>query len=126
MSACGTKQTSSEIGAMSAFDPKRTRGPWPDLRQPILNLDRQSRTPVSRDASFLAIDLLRRTRLVWVFSLNLLSEKLRQARCDDTEIGSITGMSPTMIRRCLRFADQKRLAKSAPRRLEQHANAEKL
>jgi hypothetical protein len=40
--------------------------------------------------------------------------------------GSITGMSPTMIRRCLRFADQKRLAKSAQRRLEQHANAEKL
>jgi hypothetical protein len=35
-------------------------------------------------------------------------------------------MSPAMIRRYLRFADQKRLAKSAQRRLERRANAEKL
>jgi len=49
-------------------------------------------------------------------------EKLREAGCDDAEIGSITGMSPSIIRRYLRFADQKRLAKAAQRRLEQHAN----
>jgi transcription initiation factor IIE alpha subunit len=67
-----------------------------------------------------ALDQLRRH---WK---DLLSEKLREAGCDDAEIGSITGMSLTTIRRCLRFADQKRLAKSAQRRLEQHANAEKL
>ena len=46
----------------------------------------RTKAPVSRDASFLAIDLLRR-RLVWVFSLDLLSEKLREAGCDDAEIG---------------------------------------
>jgi integrase len=53
-------------------------------------------------------------------------EKLHEAGCNDNEISSITGMSPAMIRRYLRFANQKRLAKAAQRRLEQHANAEKL
>jgi predicted transcriptional regulator len=53
-------------------------------------------------------------------------EKLYEAGCNDNEISSITGMSPTMIRRYLRFAEQKRLAKAAQRRLEHHANAEKL
>lgn len=53
-------------------------------------------------------------------------EKLREVGCSDAEIGSITGMSPAMIRRYLRFADQKRLAKAAQRRLEQHAAQEKL
>ncbi|MGB6439697.1 MAG: hypothetical protein WBE89_10285 [Methyloceanibacter sp.] len=48
-------------------------------------------------------------------------ENLREAGCDDAEIGSITGMSQS-IRRYLRFADQKRLAKAAQRRLEQHAD----
>ena len=45
-------------------------------------------------------------------------EKLREIGCSDEEIGSITGMSPSMIRRYLRFANQKRLAKAAMRRLE--------
>jgi integrase len=45
-------------------------------------------------------------------------EKLREIGCSDEEIGSITGMSPAMIRRYLRFANQKRLAKAAMRRLE--------
>jgi hypothetical protein len=36
------------------------------------------------------VDLLRR-RLVWVFSLDLLSEKLREAGCDDAEIGLYHG-----------------------------------
>jgi integrase len=45
-------------------------------------------------------------------------EKLREAGCDDREIESITGMSPAMITRYSRFADQKRLAKAAVRRLE--------
>jgi integrase len=49
-------------------------------------------------------------------------ENLREAGCDDAEIGSITGMSQSIIRRYLRFADQKRLAKAAQRRLEQHAD----
>jgi integrase len=45
-------------------------------------------------------------------------EKLREAGCSDREIESITGMSPAMITRYSRFADQKRLAKAAVRRLE--------
>jgi integrase len=53
-------------------------------------------------------------------------EKLREAGCKDAEIESITGMSQAMIRRYLRFANQKRLAKAAQRRLEQHATEEKL
>ncbi len=36
-------------------------------------------------------------------------EKLREVGCNDAETGSITGMSPAIIRRYLRFADQKRL-----------------
>ena len=45
-------------------------------------------------------------------------EKLREARCGTREIEAITGMSPAMITRYSRFADQKRLAKAAVRRLE--------
>ena len=45
-------------------------------------------------------------------------EKLREAGCGNREIEAITGMSPTMITRYSRFADQKRLAKAAARRLE--------
>ena len=45
-------------------------------------------------------------------------EKLREIGCSDEEIGSITGMSPPMIRSYLRFANQKRLAKAVMRRLE--------
>ena len=45
-------------------------------------------------------------------------EKLREAGCNDREIGAITGMSLEMITRYSRFADQKMLAKAAARRLE--------
>lgn len=45
-------------------------------------------------------------------------ETLREAGCGNREIEAITGMSPTMITRYSRFADQKRLAKAAVRRLE--------
>ncbi|MGO8841314.1 MAG: tyrosine-type recombinase/integrase [Methyloceanibacter sp.] len=45
-------------------------------------------------------------------------EKLREAGCGNREIEAITGMSPTMITRYSRFADQKRLAKAAVQRLE--------
>ena len=45
-------------------------------------------------------------------------EKLWEAGCSVEEISSFTGMSPSMIRRYLRFANQKRLAKAAMRRLE--------
>jgi integrase len=45
-------------------------------------------------------------------------EKLYEAGCSEEEISSITGMSPAMIRRYLRFADQKRLGMAAVRRLE--------
>ena len=45
-------------------------------------------------------------------------EKLREAGCNDREISSITGMSPTMITRNCRFADRRRLAKAAMGRLE--------
>ena len=41
MSASGTKRTFTLVAIDSAFDPELTRGPWPDLRQPILNLDRR-------------------------------------------------------------------------------------
>ena len=40
-------------------------------------------------------------------------EKLREAGCGDREIEAITGMSPDMVTRYSRFADQKRLAKAA-------------
>ena len=42
MSATGTKRTFTLVAIDSAFDPELTRGPWPDLRQPILNLDRRA------------------------------------------------------------------------------------
>ncbi|HET7448106.1 MAG TPA: hypothetical protein VFJ49_09385 [Methyloceanibacter sp.] len=45
-------------------------------------------------------------------------EKLYEAGCSGEEISSITGMSAAMIRRYLRFANQKRLARAAVRRLE--------
>jgi integrase len=47
-------------------------------------------------------------------------EKLREAGCEDGEIESITGMSPAMITRYSRFADQRRLAKAAIHRLERN------
>jgi integrase len=46
-------------------------------------------------------------------------EKLREAGCGDREIEAITGMSPDMITRYSRFADQKTLARAAARRLEE-------
>jgi integrase len=51
-------------------------------------------------------------------------EKLREAGCIDREIEAITGMSPTMITRYSRFADQKRLAKAAVGRLEGRTSRE--
>jgi integrase len=44
-------------------------------------------------------------------------EKLREAGCGDREIEAITGMSPDMVTRYSRFADQKRLAKAAAEKL---------
>ena len=44
-------------------------------------------------------------------------EKLREAGCGDLEIEAITGMSPDMVTRYSRFADQKRLAKAAAEKL---------
>ena len=52
-------------------------------------------------------------------------ENLREAGCGDREIGAITGMSPTMITRYSRFADQKSLARSAQRRLERRTASER-
>ena len=51
-------------------------------------------------------------------------EKLREVGCNDREIGAITGMSPEMITRYSRFADQKMLAKAAARRLERRTSRE--
>jgi integrase len=45
-------------------------------------------------------------------------ESLREVGCNDRDIEAITGMSLVMITRYSRFADQKRLAKAAVRRLE--------
>jgi integrase len=44
-------------------------------------------------------------------------EKLREAGCEDREIEAITGMSPAMVTRYSRFADQRKLARSAARKL---------
>jgi len=52
-------------------------------------------------------------------------EKLREAGCGDREIESITGMSSAMITRYSHFADQKRLAKAAVRRLEGRTTSER-
>jgi len=52
-------------------------------------------------------------------------EKLREAGCNAHEIESITGMSPAMIMRYSRFADQKKLAKSAQRRLKERTSSER-
>jgi hypothetical protein len=52
-------------------------------------------------------------------------EKLREAGCDTLEIQSITGMSPEMITRYSRFADQRALAKAAVRRLEVRTASER-
>jgi integrase len=43
---------------------------------------------------------------------------LREVGCGDREIESITGMSPAMVTRYSRFADQRKLAKAAILRLE--------
>ena len=43
---------------------------------------------------------------------------LREAGCDDADIESITRMSQAMVRRYLRFANQRQLAKAAVLRLE--------
>lgn len=45
---------------------------------------------------------------------------LRDAGCSDRDIESITGMSPEMITRYSRFADQRQLAKAAIHRLERN------
>ena len=50
--------------------------------------------------------------------------KLREAGCGDREIEALTGMSPTMITRYSRFADQKRLARAAVGRLEGRTSGE--
>jgi integrase len=45
-------------------------------------------------------------------------EKLREVGCGDRDIEAITGMSTSMVTRYSRFADQRRLARAAVRRLE--------
>ena len=52
-------------------------------------------------------------------------EKLRGAGCGDREIGAITGMSPAMITRYSRFANQRELAKIAVERLERRTSSER-
>jgi hypothetical protein len=52
-------------------------------------------------------------------------EKLREAGCNDREIGAITDMSPDMVTRYSRFADQKKLARAAARRLEGRTASER-
>jgi hypothetical protein len=53
-------------------------------------------------------------------------EKLREAGCEDREIEAITGMSPAMITRYSRFANQRQLAKTAVERLERRTASERL
>jgi integrase len=45
---------------------------------------------------------------------------LREVGCGDRDIESITGMSPQMVTRYSRFADQRSLAKAAIHRLERN------
>jgi integrase len=47
-------------------------------------------------------------------------EKLREAGCDDAMIESVTGMSQPIVRRYLRFANQRQLAKAAILKLERN------
>lgn len=49
--------------------------------------------------------------------------KLREAGCSDSGIESITGMSQAMVRRYLRGANQKAIAKAAMKRLEGNGKA---
>ena len=86
------------------YTPERFRSAWAELMQ---------RTPAGRirDEGFVFHGLRASS-----------CEKLREVGCNDREIGAITGMSPEMITRYSRFADQKLLAKAAARRIEK-ANA---
>jgi hypothetical protein len=52
-------------------------------------------------------------------------EKLREVGCSDSEIEAITGMSQAMIRRYLRFANQRGLAKAAMGRVEGRTTRER-
>lgn len=45
---------------------------------------------------------------------------LREVGCTDRDIESITGISPAMVTRHSRFADQRRVAKAAIHRLERN------
>jgi hypothetical protein len=50
---------------------------------------------------------------------------MREAGCVDREIEAITGMSPPMINRYSRFANQRQLAKNAMERLERRTASER-
>ncbi|MGB6427235.1 MAG: hypothetical protein WBF11_03885, partial [Methyloceanibacter sp.] len=50
----------------------------------------------------------------------LSDNALREVGCSDRDIESITGMSPAMVTRYSRFADQRKLAKAAILRLERN------
>ena len=52
--------------------------------------------------------------------LKIIVVALREVGCGDRDIESITGMSPAMITRYSRFADQRQLAKAAILRLERN------
>lgn len=82
------------------YTPQRFRAAWDDL---------MSRTPAGK---------IRDQGLVFHGLRASSCEKLREAGCNDREIGAITGMSPEMITRYTRFADQKMLARAAAARLE--------
>lgn len=82
------------------YTPERFRSAWADLME---------RTPAGK---------IREKGYVFHGLRASSCEKLRAASCNDREIGAITGMSPEMITRYSRFADQKTLAKAAASRLE--------
>ena len=82
------------------YTPERFRSTWADLME---------RTPAGR---------IRKEGYVFHGLRASSCEKLREAGCNDREIEAITGMSPEMVTRYSRFADQKKLARAAAARLE--------
>jgi integrase len=88
------------------YTPERFRSAWADLLE---------RTPAGK---------IRQEGYVFHGLRASSCEKLREVGCNDREIGAITGMSPEMITRYSRFADQKMLAKAAARRLERRTPSE--
>jgi integrase len=102
-------KTATESWGSSPYVVDRKGKPYTAVRFRAAWSALMSRTPASR---------IRNEGFVFHGLRASSCEKLHEAGCNDREIGAITGMSPEMITRYTRFADQRRLARAAVRRLE--------